>query len=408
MEISCVAYRGTPEERKRINRDVDFVAMSYQIFQNDYDILKSVKAYFIIDETQILCNTQNVLYKMLMGGEISKRFPPPPGRIKPEIRKRVFTKINRGSSLLTGTPINKPEDSFGLITITNPEAYRNYNQFKRIHITSENPFGAATEYEQLDLLKENLLRNASMRYASDHLNLPPIVFKTILYDLHPEHKALYDKLVKEHMLELPDGRKIRVPQVMRLYHMCQEFVLNPEISGYKGEIVGLELLDLFVASVKRYIVSCNYVASNDKIMARYKVGGSYGKISSKDKRKYIEGLKTGEVDSITIHPKSGGYGLDLPFLQHVVIPELPITPRDFKQVCGRVWRQGQKETVFITIFIARKTIQHTLFKKFLDKDDLTRDIINAPQSLRNDLMTDVVSDIQQKTKGKLFAELKGE
>lgn len=407
MEISCVAYQGSPKERKQINREVDFVVMSHEIFRNDYDILKKTKAYLIIDEATLLCNPQNITHKMLQGGETRKQLPPKPGRIKPEFEVRKFDKFNNGSVLLTATPINKPEDAYGLIKITSPDIYRNYNQFKRIHIASENPFGGVEEYAELPLLMENLLRNASLRHTTDHLELPPIIFKTINYELAPEHKKLYDDLVNKKMLELKTGETIAALDAMKLYHWCQKLILNPDEVGYTGEVVGLDLLDRYIATVKQYIICCNYVMSNDKMMGRYKTGGSYGKVGAKEKSDFIEEFKAGRLKGLTIHPKSGGVGLDLPMCQQVAVPELPVTPRDFRQVCGRVWRQGQKETVVITVFVALKTIQQTLFKRLLDKDDLSREVVRTPSALRGDLLSEVNYDTGVRTRDQLFKDLRG-
>lgn len=405
MGVSVSAYRATPAKRKKINRDVDFLVMSYQIFQIDYDVLKDANAYFIVDEATLLCNTQNLIYKMLMGGEV-KKTKKIPGKLIPEEITRTFKKINRGSCLLTATPINKPTDAYGLITITSPNIYRNYSQFLRVHVERYDYFDNPEVYVNLDMLSDNLLLGASRRLASDYLDLPPIIFKTVKYDLAPAHLKLYEKLMDERMIE-EDGRiLIDALNASALYNWAQKLIFNPEEGGYLKDPVGLEILDGLVDSVDKFIMFGNYRMTNGKLMERYKTGASYGAISSKKKREFIEAFKNGELKGLEAHPKSGGFGLDLPMCQQVFFPELPITPRDFSQCCGRVYRQGQKETVVVTTLVARGTIQETLFSRIQDKDTLMKEVVNTSRSLVEDLSANVVFT-GKKTKAQILSELKG-
>lgn len=93
--------------------------------------------------------------------------------------------------------------------------------------------------------------------------------------------------------------------------------------------------------------------------------------------------------------------------QQVFFPELPITPRDMIQCVGRCHRQGQKETVFVTLTVARKTIQESLFRRIMEKDDLMRQVVRAAGALSDDLLANVVKD-EPKTREQVFRELKGE
>ncbi len=405
MDASVTAYRATPAKRKLLNRDVNFLVMSYQIFQKDYDMLKDANMFFIIDEATMMCNTQNLMYKQLMGGGTKKKVKIP-GQLLPDIVERKFDKINNGCCLLTATPINKPADAFGLISILSPGVYRNYSQFLRIHVDEVDYFDQPQSYLYLDELQDNLLMSASHRLSTDHLDLPDIVFKTVKYDLAPAHMKLYNKLLDERFIELGGVVKIDALQATKLYNWAQKIVLNPEHGGYTKDPVGVEILDGLVASVKQFLICGNYRMTNGKLMERYKIGAAYGGVTSNQKAKFIADFKAGKLKGLTLHPKSGGYGLDLPMCQQAFIPEIPITPRDFRQLCGRIHRQGQKETVIITTLVARNTIQSSLYQKIMDKDDLMSEVIKTSRSLRDDLNDNVVFT-GKKTKDQIFKELKG-
>ena len=406
MNLKATIYGGPPKVRAKIDRDVDFLIMSPQIFQKDYDILEKDKIYFIVDEGTVLSNPQNLLFKMINGGLVEKK-KKIPGQLMPELTRIVYPNINKGISILTATPINTPINAYGLIKSINPSLYDNYSQFYRVHVEGEDYFHNPNEFKHLDLLRRNLLLSATRRLTTDHLDLPEVVFKTIQYELDPKHQALYDKLLNERYIEMEGEEQIDALGASSLYNWSQKIVFNPEYMGYKKDPVGVEILDGLEKAVKKYLIFANYKMTNTKIMERYKIGGVYGDITAKKQQEYIKMFKEGALKGLTANPKSGGVGLDLPMCQHVFFPELPITPRDMMQCVGRCHRQGQKETVFVTLTVAKKTIQETLFKRLMEKDDVMRSVVRAAGALSDDLLANIVKD-KPKTREQVFKELRGE
>ena len=56
LDLTVCDYRGTPQKRKKINMDADFIVASFQIFQNDYERFKKVEnPFFLIDEATVMC-----------------------------------------------------------------------------------------------------------------------------------------------------------------------------------------------------------------------------------------------------------------------------------------------------------------------------------------------------------------
>jgi len=406
MGPSVTLYAGTPAQRRKMKLDTDFLVMSFQIFQRDYERLKDIDAYFIVDEATVLCNHTNLIWRMLNGAEI-KKYEKVPGKLKPKEIVINYPRINRGSALLTATPVNKPLDAFGLIETKTPGLYDSFGQFERIHVKEVDYFGSPKEYQNLDMLKENLMINAVRRLATDHLDLPPLVPKLLKYDLDPKHLTMYRKVLKERVMVSTKGKLIDAKQVMKLYHWAQRLILNPEYGGYEKDPVGLEVLDGIVGSVDQFLCFGNYTITNEKIKGRYGIGAVYGKETPARQQKYISAFKAGELKGLTCHPKSGGYGLDLPMCHYVVFPELPYTPRDFIQSCARCFRQGQEQTVFAIVMVAMGTIQETLMTKFFEKDDLMAEVVRTERSLRDDLLGDTVI-AEEKTKKEILKELLGE
>jgi len=409
LNLNVLAYRGTPKEREKMSFEMrDFILMSYQIFQRDYDKVKSHHTYYIVDEGTVLCNTQNLMHKMLEGGRVRK-VKKVPGQIKPKITWRTFNKIHTGMAILSATPVNKPTDAFGLIKILSPGLYDSYSQFERVHVAEYDYFDQPKEYENLDMLQENLMANAVMRHPSDHLDLPPLIFKTIEYDLAPKHKKLYDKLLEEKFLELEDGTVLDALQATALYHAAQRVIMNPDELGLKSESVGVEIVDGLVKSVEQFMLFNNYRATNRMFMGRYEIGGIFSELSSKKKDESIRRFQAGEEKGLTSHVKSGGVGLNLQGCQIGIFPELPVTSRDIRQAVGRMHRSGQKKSVIITVLAARGTIQTTLMRRLIERDEVISQVITNPRSLAEDLLANVErkNNKKKETKKSMLKALQG-
>lgn len=398
-KASVVAYKGSPKQRENLDITANFVVMSYEMFRQDYDRLKSSEAYYILDEATVFCNTSNIVYKMLAGGEVRKE-KKIPGKLKPEIIKRSFEPILKGCCMLTATPLNRIEDSFGLINLKTPGVYSSVYQFERIHISSKNYFNQPETYQNLDLLKDNLMLNSSRRLVSDHIDLPPITYNTILYDLSPEHQRLYEKLIDERMLEFDGEVLIDAVSAMALYQACQKIIICPEGGGLKIAPAIFELLDLHIDRAQQFIIFSNYVNTNKKFMEKYSIGGVFGGVGNRDKT--ISDFKEGKLKGLAINTRAGGSGLNLQNNNTIMFAELPITPRDFRQAVGRCHRSGQEQKVVVNIFVARSTIQETLAARIIQKDEMTQQVMGESDLMELNLTQNV------KTKKQLLAELKGQ
>jgi len=406
MGVKVAAYVGTPAQRKKIDTDSDFLVMSFQIFQKDRDLLKQKGIYFIVDEATILCNPQNLLFKQLQGGVIEKT-KKIPGKLMPVIEKIQYEKINEGCCLLTATPLALTEQAYGLVKVLTPEIYDNYSQFYRLHVAKENHFNQPVEYKNVDLLRDNLMHRASRRLSSDYLDLPPLIQKVIEYDLDPKHLEAYNRMLDERYIQMPDEELVNGLNATSIYHWAQRVIMLPSPIGYSKDSVGFEILDNLVKTDSQYLIFNNYVATNAAVKERYSIGACYGEVNAKERNTYIAAFKAGTLKGLACNPKSGGVGLDFPNCNLVICSELPVTARDYEQLVGRAHRQGNLKTVVAVVLIARKTIQQTLLKRVLEKEDLITRVIDTDGTMKGGLVPNVIRD-KPKTREQVFKELRGE
>lgn len=373
---SVLLYRGTPKERQQMDlRAHKWILMSMQIFKGDNDRLSqelgSKKLVGIIDEATCIKN---------------------PGSDNYRYTRQFFA--NQNLMLLTGTPLSNPGDTFAYVKLVTPTVYRSKGQFENIHVAERDFFGNVLEWQNLDLAKQNLERNAIRIIKEDvmpHLDQP--LYVPIYYDLDKKHKALYNQLAEEQLLILESGGKIDATSAPRLYNALQQIILNYDYFSGDPEArsTGYDLVDAAFEEIgddRKLIVFANYKMTNRNLVTRfnkYGVVACYSEVSSKQQDKNIESfLNDPKCRMINAQPVSAGAGWNPQYVcSDELFLETPIVPKDFHQAVGRVCREGQTKKPVVRIAIAKGTIQERLYNNLLNKDSLVNQVQRSFQDLRD-------------------------
>lgn len=377
FKIMC--YRGSPKERAKLSFDADFILVGMQIFKKDYEhILAELahkKVHVILDEAQCIKDVGTENYK----------------------RYRDFV-TTQSHTLLTGTPLNKPDDAYSYIKLVAPGVYRTLAQFNQLHIKAVDFFGKPVEYQNLDLLASNLTVNASRKTKEENLvGLPTCTIQPVEYDLAPKHLALYRKLVTEQLLKLPDGDKIDLTAATALYHAVGQIIMQwsyfaqDESLKAEGYNVIEEILDELGSSGK-LIVFANYTRTNQELVRRFKCPGVWGEINAKGKQLAIDTfIDDDKCRMLVLNPVAGGVGVD--GLQLVACnafyAEPPITPSAWTQSLSRIHRDGQRRPVTIRMGMALGTCQPKLVRSLSDKEALVNPLQGSKAELQAALFGEV-------------------
>ena len=384
LKIDVLKYAGSPAKRRSMDLGTDVVLMSFGIFKNDFDrITKFYKdrgVFLIVDEAAALRNPGTLTFKAV----------------------RDFMELpQKQCTLLTGTAINRPHHVYGYVKIKTPNVYRDYRQFKSIHIISTDIFGEPNAFARLDLLQESLMLNSVVVKADEVLDLPPITYAPVVYDLGAKHKKLYDKVVEEKLVVLDDGEVIDGTVQQRLYNAVQRVILKPaSFGGDKIQPAGFALIDaladelgMFSSSGEKLVIYVNYRESNQAVfdyvsaIKNLTPIQAYGEVGAAGNLRNIKRFLTEpEINVGVFHPGSVGIGMNL---QHVcracLFLELPLTSNIFTQAIGRFHREGQKRNVVVKFGIAKGTIQQTLQRRVVRKEDEIQQIMPTRETLRKAL-----------------------
>lgn len=364
----------------------DLMVMSYQMFYKNNLELEEAYRVLIADEAHLtLCHPSTTWKK------VHRFINNDGGRV--------------GFLPMTGTPQpNLPTDNYGLIKLLRPEAYSSLSEFQSLHCETVQVkrkdgrrFSMVTGYRNLDLIAINLFSRSSRVTKEQVFSMkkPNIIEREV--HLTGDHKRLYDRLVKEQVLELGNGDVITAIQAQSLRQKALRIVTDPnQFSNkpIKDNQVKAHLEELLnevgCATSDKVIIFSHFNSSVELIAEWFKdlnPAVVYGKSNTrKNKDKF---LKDDTCRLMIAHPKSGGVGLNLQGVcRYVIFAEPTSVPGDFVQATERVWRSGQKKHVTIYILKVMKTIWPKAVDVMRGKMRMAQAVTKDRSSMLDELLGD--------------------
>lgn len=380
-QTSVSIYRGPKRTEQMLQ--AKWVLMSHAIFRDSFEVIQEhfdiSTDVLIVEEGHHAKNPASVLFKCI------NRLATPNGHIL----------------ILTGTPTNKPDDSYAYVKLKTPTVYRSKGHFENVHVEERDIFNNVTKWRHLDLMAENLaLCSVKLTYEETFGTKMEAIYDTMTYSLDAQHLKLYNKLLDEQLLLLPDNGKIDATTPQRLQHAMQQIIVNwGHFAGEPKRAAVFDLLDEVIEQTQcmdvgssKLSVWVNYKMSNklivDYLRGKYgqkAIAAAYGDV---DSAKGVKAIMTDPACRILVaHPKSAGVGLEMQFVSNeMLFIEAATTPLEMRQTIGRIVRSGQTKTPHVRFAVAKGTVQTRLFKNLLLKDDLVSAVERTKDSLRDMLL----------------------
>lgn len=373
-------YRGPKRTEEQLR--AQWVLMSHAIFRDSLaTVIKHRRgSTMIVDEAQALKNPKSKLYKGVSN----------------------FVGADGHIIMCTATPTSKPPDTYTYMKLKTPTIYRSYGHWGNLHIVGLDAFGNPTEYANLDMLAENFALSTAKRTKFDIFGeqVVPRIYP-VRYRLSDKHVRLYERLVNEQLLLLPNGDKIDATTAQRLRHAMQQIVLNfAKFSGnLEDRSTAFDVLDEVVDEVQPMtegnskLCVWTYYQSSSELTYKYlaerfgpqAVALAYGKSDSNKAVKRI--MHDPETRFMVAQPTSVGMGLNL---QHVcwdmLSLEFSTVPMHLRQALGRVDRMGQTRVANCRLAVALGTVQVDLLNQLMANDDLVSKVEMTPRRLRDMLL----------------------
>lgn len=217
--------------------------------------------------------------------------------------------------------------------------------------------------------------------ALDHLEMPKLVNNNIAVKMNSKEQKIYDKFKADMVLSL-DGSELDTVNAAALSNKLLQ-MSNGAVYADDGTIVKIHdrkldaLEDLIeAANGKPLLVAYWYKHDKQKILERFNA-------AEINTAADIEKWNKGEVPVALIHPASAGHGLNLQQGGSTVVWfGLTWSLELYQQLNARLYRQGQKNTVFIHHIITKNTIDENVIKALEKKNVSQNSLIDAVKARR--------------------------
>ena len=356
---------GTEKDRiSALNEKADI----YIINRENVDWLVNKSGYkfdfdmIVIDELSSFKNHQSKRFKSLM-------------KIRPKVKRIVG---------LTGTPSsNGLMDLFAEFKVLDLGERLGYfiGQYRNTYFKPDKTNGAIVySYKPLPNAEDSIYERISditvSMKASEYLKMPELVISNYKVEMSDNEKKQYDEMKKNLICEIKDG-EITVSNAGSLSNKLSQFA-NGAVYDDEQNIVEihsrkLDALEDIIESMngKPLLVAYWYKHDLQRIKKRFDVREIK---TSKD----IADWNKGKIPVALIHPASAGHGLNLQQGGSTIVWfGLTWSLELYQQTNGRLYRQGQKNTVVIQHIVTKGSIDEQILKALERKNKTQEDLIEA-------------------------------
>jgi len=238
-------------------------------------------------------------------------------------------------------------------------------------------------YGAKDLIDKFIADICVSMKAVDYLEMPDRVNTEVYVTMDEPERKLYDKFGRERVLETINEEDRSTGTIVgvnaaavgnKLLQLANGFAYDDKKKPILFHEKKLDALGELVeaAGSRNLLVYYEFIADRDRILARF------------PEAKLLEGPEdvknwnAGKIKMLVAHPASAGHGLNLQDGGNTVVWfGLPWNLEYYQQANARVYRQGQKETVYIYHILTRDTHDIDVLAALNKKDLSQKDLLEA-------------------------------
>ena len=354
----------------------DVVVTTYTLFRLDAAHYGAVSwAGLILDEAQYVKNHQAKTYRCV-------RELPAPFKLA-----------------ITGTPMeNNLMELWSLLSITAPGLFPDPKRFAEQYARPIERKGDAERLARLRRRIKPLVKRRTKELVAG--DLPPKQEQTLVVDLHPRHRKLYDTHLqreRQRILGLIDDFDRNRFTILRAITLLRQLSLHPGLIDERHDGVPCtklsalaEQLGDVIESGHRALVFSQFTGFLTKVRAQLDQAGieyCYLDGRTRQRERVLERFKTGTHPVFVISLKAGGFGLNLTEADYCFLLDPWWNPATEAQAIDRTHRIGQTRPVMAYRLISRDTIEEkvvtlarrkaALFSGVMDEGDLFASALTA-------------------------------
>ncbi|GAA4398524.1 DEAD/DEAH box helicase [Ornithinibacter aureus] len=359
------------------------VITSYAVARIDEEVFRSRPwAAVVLDEAQFVKNHQAKTYQAV---------------------RRLSA---RAKFAITGTPLeNSLMDLWSLLSIVAPGLHPRPALFKD---QWAKPIENAGDAERLAALRRRIrplmLRRTKEAVATE---LPPKMEQVLTVDLHPRHRAVYDRHLqreRQRLLGLIDDLNGNRIAILRALTVLRQMSLDPSLvdESYAG-LAASAKVDALVEQLTelsqeghRALVFSQFTGFLSIVKARLEAEGiayEYLDGSTRNRAERIAAFREGTAPVFLISLKAGGFGLTLTEADYVFVLDPWWNPAAEAQAIDRTHRIGQTRPVNVYRMVSRDTIEEKVVALQERKRDLFARVVDEGGALSASLTADDLREL---------------
>ncbi|MGT2930260.1 DEAD/DEAH box helicase [Streptococcus dentasini] len=367
-ELDVTVSYGLKQERLSIiESGHQIMITSYASFRQDFDQYQTQHYdYLILDEAQVMKNTQTKIAQSLRAFEVDHCFA------------------------LSGTPIeNKLLEIWSIFQIVLPGLLPPKKAFLKLEAA-----------EVARYIKPFIMRRKKEEVLPE---LPELTETTYYNELDDKQKAIYlaqlrqmqDSVSQASDAEL-NRQKIQIlAGITRLRQICDTPALFMNYDGESGKIDSLrQLLSQIQDSGHRTLIFSQFrdmleiaeQEAHELGLTTYKITGS---TPAEQRQEMTKAFNNGSRDIFLVSLKAGGVGLNLTGADTVILIDLWWNPAVEMQAISRAHRIGQQQNVEVYRLITRGTIEEKILEMQDSKKNLVTTVLDGNESRANMTIEDI-------------------
>lgn len=355
-EVAVSVVQGTKAQREAIIRQQDAVLLtSYHSFRQDLLTYQDCHFdYLILDEAQVLKNSQTKIAQALRGFPVSRCFA------------------------LSGTPIeNRLLEIWSIFQIVLPGLF-----------TSKTQFNQLSAQAVARIIRPFFLRRRKEEVLPE---LPDMTEITYHNDMSDGQKTIYlaqlermqQRVLQTSQVEFARDKIEILSGITRLRQICNTPQLFMPYEGNSGKLDGLrDLLVQLKDNGHRVLIFSQFKGMLTLIeeqlqelgMSSYQLTGS---TPPKERQEMTTAFNKGSRDVFLMSLKAGGVGLNLTGADTVILVDLWWNPAVELQAIGRAHRLGQDKPVQVFRLITKGSIEEKILALQDNKRHLIKDVLEG-------------------------------
>ena len=368
--LTFYLYYGSERSTKEFEK-YNLILTTYAIVRNDIEKLKEMEFdTIVLDESQNIKNIDSKISKAVMLLNAKHRFA------------------------LSGTPVeNSLFELYSLFRFINPGFFSGLQDFKRDYAL---PIQSEANESVAKILKAKISPFLLRRLKKDVLTeLPPKQEQVVYVDMDEAHQKFYNqrrdyfKMILNQQIQTNGIEKSKF-LILQAFNELRQIASAPElksenISSSKIETL-FDMLDDIILNNHKVLIFANFLGSLDIISQKATDRGYEHLVmtgSTRNRQELVDKFQNDKnIKLFLMTLKVGGVGLNLTEADYVFIFDPWWNVSAENQAIDRVYRIGQKNTVFAYKMITKGTIEEKIIELQSYKKDMTDMVIGQDGSLK--------------------------